>query len=101
MRAKIVGSQGFGVAKPYNTNVLVCSNGWAQMRNKKMDTTDLIVALFALLFLAFCLTAIAMLAINKDKDDIADDAISALREMKFGEPKPPTELPSSDEEESA
>ena len=63
-----------------------------------MDTTDLIVALFALLFLAFCLTAIAMLAINKDKDDIADDAISALREMKFGEPKSPADSSSSDEE---
>lgn len=62
-----------------------------------MDTADLIVALFALLFLAFCLTAIAILAINKDKDDIADDAVSALREMRFGEPKPPADSPNDEE----
>lgn len=66
-----------------------------------MDTADLIVALFALLFLAFCLTAIAILAINKDKDDIADDAVSALREMRFGEPKPPVDSRPADDEEAA
>jgi len=47
-----------------------------------MDGSELIVALFALVFLAFCLTAIAVIAMSKDKDDVANKSISALRQLK-------------------
>ncbi len=47
-----------------------------------MDGSELIVALFALVFLAFCLTAIAVIAMSKDKDDVADKSVSALRRLK-------------------
>ena len=47
-----------------------------------MNGSELIVALFALVFLAFCLTAIALIAMSKDKDDIASKSVSALRSLK-------------------
>lgn len=47
-----------------------------------MDGSELIVALFALVFLAFCLTAIAVIAMSKDKDEVADKSVSALRQLK-------------------
>jgi hypothetical protein len=47
-----------------------------------MTGSELIVALFALVFLAFCLTAIALIAMNKDKDEIADKSVSALRDLQ-------------------
>ena len=46
-----------------------------------MTGSELIVALFALVFLAFCLTAIAFIAMSKDKDEIADKSVAALREL--------------------
>ena len=48
-----------------------------------MRTLSLILklALFALVFLAFCLTAIALIAMSKDKDEIADKSVSALRQL--------------------
>lgn len=46
-----------------------------------MTGSELIVALFALVFLAFCLTAIALIAMGKDKDEIADKSVAALREL--------------------
>jgi hypothetical protein len=52
-----------------------------------MMGTELIVALFALVFLAFCLTAIALIAMSKDKDEIADKSVSALRELNSKENK--------------
>lgn len=47
-----------------------------------MTGSELIVALFALVFLAFCLTAIAVIAMSKDKDDVANKSVSALRQIK-------------------
>ena len=47
-----------------------------------MDGSELIVALFALVFLAFCLSAIAVIAMSKDKDEVADKSVSALRQLK-------------------
>lgn len=47
-----------------------------------MDGSELIVALFALVFLAFCLTAIAVIAMSKDKDEVANKSVSALRQLK-------------------
>ena len=37
-----------------------------------MSGNELIVAFFALAFLAFCLTAVALYALSRDKDDVAD-----------------------------
>lgn len=53
-----------------------------------MTGSELIVALFALVFLAFCLTAIALIAMSKDKDEIAAKSVTALRELNS---KPETE----------
>ena len=47
-------------------------------------TTDLIVALFALLFLAFCLTAVALYALSRGNEDIANNAVSGLRDLNAG-----------------
>lgn len=55
-----------------------------------MDGSELIVALFALVFLAFCLTAIAVIAMSKDKDEVADKSISALRQLKAEQWRPAT-----------
>ena len=50
-----------------------------------MTGTELIVALFALVFLAFCLTAIALIAMSKDKDEIADKSVAGLRKLNNNE----------------
>lgn len=56
-----------------------------------MNGNELIVAFFALAFLAFCLTAVALYAISRDKDDVADNSVSGLRNLHQGtlhKPKP-------------
>ena len=66
-----------------------------------MDGSELIVALFALVFLAFCLTAIAVIAMSKDKDEVADKSVSALRQLKseYLRPTARLEKPESSEDE--
>jgi hypothetical protein len=69
---------------------------------KTMDGSELVVALFALVFLAFCLTAIAVIAMSKDKDDVANKSVSALRQMKSEQllsSSKPAELAKKDDEE--
>jgi len=56
-----------------------------------MSGNGLIVAFFALAFLAFCLTAVALYALSRDKDDVADKSVSGLSNLhlgSFGRPKP-------------
>jgi hypothetical protein len=57
-----------------------------------MSGSELIVAFFALAFLAFCLTAVALYAMSRDKDDVADKSVSGLSNLHWGSimpPKPP------------
>lgn len=63
-----------------------------------MDGSELIVALFALVFLAFCLTAIAVIAMSKDKDDVADKSVSALRQLKSEYLRPTAKLEETNEQ---
>ncbi|HRQ36686.1 MAG TPA: hypothetical protein PLD25_02090 [Chloroflexota bacterium] len=63
-----------------------------------MDGSELIVALFALVFLAFCLTAIAVIAMSKDKDEVADKSVSALRQLKSEYLRPKTRLEEADKQ---
>ncbi len=49
-----------------------------------MNGNDLIVAFFALAFLAFCLTAVALYALSRDKDDVADSSVKGLRNLQLG-----------------
>ena len=49
-----------------------------------MSGSELIVAFFALAFLAFCLTAVALYALSRDKDDVADNSVSGLSNLQFG-----------------
>ena len=49
-----------------------------------MSGNELIVAFFALAFLAFCLTAVALYALSQDKDDIADKSVSGLSKLSLG-----------------
>jgi predicted negative regulator of RcsB-dependent stress response len=49
-----------------------------------MSGNGLIVAFFALAFLAFCLTAVALYALSRDKDDAADKSISGLTDLRLG-----------------
>lgn len=68
-----------------------------------MTGSELIVALFALVFLAFCLTAIAVIAMSKDKDDVANKSVSALRQIKpdhLMSSAKPTEPAGNDEDEA-
>lgn len=46
-----------------------------------MSGNELIVAFFALAFLAFCLTAVALYALSRDKDEIADKSVSGLHRL--------------------
>ena len=46
-----------------------------------MGGNELIVAFFALAFLAFCLTAVALYALSRDKDDVADKSVSGLNKL--------------------
>jgi hypothetical protein len=48
-----------------------------------MSGNELIVAFFALAFLAFCLTAVALYALSRDKDDIADKSVSGLSNLRL------------------
>ena len=49
-----------------------------------MGGNELIVAFFALAFLAFCLTAVALYALSRDKDDVADKSVSGLSNLQWG-----------------
>jgi hypothetical protein len=49
-----------------------------------MGVNELIVAFFALAFLAFCLTAVALYALSRDKDDVADKSVSGLSNLHLG-----------------
>ena len=49
-----------------------------------MSENELIVAFFALAFLAFCLTAVALYALSQGKDDVADNSVSGLRNLHLG-----------------
>ena len=63
-----------------------------------MSGNELIVAFFALAFLAFCLTAVALYALSRDKDDVSDSSVSGLRNLHLGSmarPKAP-ETPNED-----
>jgi hypothetical protein len=48
-----------------------------------MGGNELIVAFFALAFLAFCLTAVALYALSRDKDDVADKSVSGLNKLHW------------------
>ena len=68
-----------------------------------MAVSELLVGIFAVLFLAFCLTAIALIALSKDKDDVAKKSITVLRTLHGDEPPPkptPPEEPSEPEEDA-
>lgn len=59
-----------------------------------MSGNELIVAFFALAFLAFCLTAVALYALSRDKDEVANKSVSGLRQLHLGSinrPKPDQE----------
>lgn len=49
-----------------------------------MSGNELIVAFFALAFLAFCLTAVALYALSRDKDEVADKSVSGLSNLHLG-----------------
>ena len=49
-----------------------------------MGENGLIVAFFALAFLAFCLTAVALYALSQNKEDVADNSVQGLRNLQFG-----------------
>jgi len=63
-----------------------------------MGENGLIVAFFALAFLAFCLTAVALYALSRDKDDVADKSVSGLSDLKWGSIIRP-KSPNADKEE--
>ncbi len=65
----------------------------------QMGGNELIVAFFALAFLAFCLTAVALYALSRDKDDVADKSVSGLRNLQLGSLKRP-QAPNTTEDES-
>lgn len=48
-----------------------------------MGGNELIVAFFALAFLAFCLTAVALYALSRDKDEVADKSVSGLSNLQW------------------
>ncbi len=49
-----------------------------------MSGNELIVAFFALAFLAFCLTAVALYALSRDKDEVANKSVSGLSNLRLG-----------------
>ncbi len=53
-----------------------------------MSGNELIVAFFALAFLAFCLTAVALYALSRDKDEVANKSVSGLRQLHLGAIRP-------------
>lgn len=57
----------------------------------KMGENGLIVAFFALAFLAFCLTAVALYALSQSKDDIADSTVDGLKNLQLGSMQKPTD----------
>ena len=65
-----------------------------------MSGNELIVAFFALAFLAFCLTAVALYALSRDKDDIADKSVSGLRQIQWGSLLPPDNPQTPQDEEN-
>ena len=68
-----------------------------------MSGNELIVAFFALAFLAFCLTAVALYALSRDKDEVADKSVSGLRQLHLGaigRPKPDEDADQPDQDPS-
>lgn len=63
-----------------------------------MGGNELIVAFFALAFLAFCLTAVALYALSRDKDDVADKSVSGLNKLQWSSLTRP-KTPDDDEDE--
>lgn len=63
-----------------------------------MGGNELIVAFFALAFLAFCLTAVALYALSRDKDDVADKSVSGLNKLQWSSLARP-KSPDDDENE--
>lgn len=66
-----------------------------------MGGNELIVAFFALAFLAFCLTAVALYALSQNKEDVAESSVDALKRLQMNslpKPKPEemSEKPSDD-----
>lgn len=55
--------------------------GRKKYRENTMSGNEIIVAFFALAFLAFCLTAVALYALSRDKDEIADKSVSGLHRL--------------------
>lgn len=68
------------------------------MGENQMDESGLIVAFFALAFLAFCLTAVALYALSQNKEDIADNSVDGLRNLQLGSMQKPANV---DEPEDA
>jgi hypothetical protein len=63
-----------------------------------MGGNELIVAFFALAFLAFCLTAVALYALSRDKDDVADKSVSGLNKLHLSSLTGPKSLEASKDE---
>ncbi|MBK7897605.1 MAG: hypothetical protein WAS33_26850 [Candidatus Promineifilaceae bacterium] len=65
-----------------------------------MGGNELIVAFFALAFLAFCLTAVALYALSRDKEDVADKTVDGLRQLHLGSlPQPQLKDPDTPQSE--
>jgi hypothetical protein len=57
-----------------------------------------LIAFFALAFLAFCLTAVALYALSRGKDDVADKSVSGLSNLQWSSLVRP-KSPDADQEE--
>lgn len=66
-----------------------------------MNGIEFVVVLFALIFLAFCLTAIAIFAISKNKDDVAKHSLSSLEDLRLGSMQKPRSKRDEGEEDTA
>ncbi len=66
-----------------------------------MNGIEFVVVLFALIFLAFCLTAIALFAISKNKDDVAKHSLSSLEDLRLGSMQKPRAKRDENEEDTA
>ncbi|WP_420643182.1 hypothetical protein [Candidatus Leptofilum sp.] len=66
-----------------------------------MGEHGLIVAFFALAFLAFCLTAVALYALSQSKDDVADKSVDGLRNLHLSSVQKPTAEPDKNQVDEA
>ncbi len=64
-----------------------------------MGDSGLIVAFFALAFLAFCLTAVALYALSQNKEDVADNSVHGLRNLQLGSMKKPANEEQTEEDD--